>query len=299
MAIATRAPSVAGQPGAVAARPRLNPVPYLMLLPSLLFALSLLAACLIVFRYSFNSWSPSAGMVEDWTTGAYTRIFADEFQFRGFLLTLQISLTTTVVCLVLAYPVAYLLSISRHKNLLLFLIIVPLMMDVLVRAYGWIVLLNRRGLVNQTLITLGLLREPAQILGTETAVILELLHEVLPFTILPLASVLQKIDPSLREAAVGLGASKLRAFWRVTLPLSLPGVLAGTLLTFALAMSAFVAPLLLGAGKVFVMSILIQQQMLTTLNWPLGAAQSVLLVALVSVLLLLYMWVIRKLAYAR
>jgi putative spermidine/putrescine transport system permease protein len=183
--------------------------------------------------------------------------------------------------------------VSRHKHLILFLIVLPLMMDVLVRAYGWIVLLSRSGLVNRVLVGTGLLARPMQFLGTETAVVLELLHEVLPFTILPIAGVLQRIDPALREAAIGLGAGSVTTFLRVTLPLSLPGLLAGTLLTFSLAMSAFVAPLVLGGGRVPMMSILIQQQMTLLLNWPAGAAQATVLVALVSLLLLGYVRVLR------
>jgi putative spermidine/putrescine transport system permease protein len=190
--------------------------------------------------------------------------------------------------------VAYLLAVSRRKHLLLFLIVLPLMMDVLVRAYGWIVLLSRSGLVNRVFVATGMFARPMQFLGTETAVVLELLHEVLPFMILPIAGVLQRIDPALREAAVGLGAAPFTAFLRVTLPLSLPGLLAGTLLTFSLAMSAFVAPLVLGGGRVPMMSILIQQQMTMLLNWPAGAAQAVVLVALVSLLLLGYARVLRE-----
>jgi putative spermidine/putrescine transport system permease protein len=161
-------------------------------------------------------------------------------------------------------------------------------MDVLVRAYGWIVLLNRNGLVNRGLVRTGLVERPISFLGTETAVVLELLHEVLPFMILPLASVLQRIDPTLREGGHGLGAGAATAFWRVTLPLSAPGLLAGTLLTFSLAASAFVAPLILGGGRVPMMSILIQQQMTALLNFPAGSAQAIVLVLLVSLLLIGY-----------
>lgn len=294
MAITRQTPAKLQRGPKAAAESRIPRAPYLLLLPALAFALSLLIACLIVLRYSFNTWDFSTGMVSAWVLDNYVRFFSDSFYYRSFFITLQVSLVTTVIALLLGYPAAYLIAVSRHKNLLLFLVIVPLLMDVLVRAYGWIVLLSRNGLVNTTLIWLGVLQQPTQILGTETAVVLELLHEVLPFTILPLAGVLQKIDPALREAAVGLGSTKLTAFTRVTLPLSLPGVLAAVIITFALGMSAFVAPLILGAGKIFMMSIVIQQQMLLTLNWPLGSAQSVVLVVAVAALLVLYSQIQRK-----
>src|SRR5690606_7357496 len=125
-------------------------------------------------------------------------------------------------------------------------------------------------------------------------VVLELLHEVLPFMILPIARVLESADPMLREAAIGLGASRTRAFWRVVFPLSLPGVIAGSLLTFSIAASAFAAPLILGGGRVTMISILIQQQMSWLLNWAAGSATSVILVLLVSVLLLGYGRALRR-----
>jgi ABC-type spermidine/putrescine transport system permease subunit I len=266
----------------------------LLLGPAALITASLLVASLIIVRFSFNTWSAARGMAPAWTLANYVAFASDPFHYKAFLTTLRIGLIVTVTAILLGYPVAYLLAVSRRKHLLLFLIVLPLMMDVLVRAYGWIVLLSRSGLVNRVFVGMGMFARPMQFLGTETAVVLELLHEVLPFMILPIAGVLQRIDPALREAAVGLGAAPFTAFLRVTLPLSLPGLLAGTLLTFSLAMSAFVAPLVLGGGRVPMMSILIQQQMTMLLNWPAGAAQAVVLVALVSLLLLGYARVLRE-----
>jgi ABC-type spermidine/putrescine transport system permease subunit I len=266
----------------------------LLLLPAFAISASLLVACLILLRYSFDTWSPTTGMQSAWTLANYVALFRDPLYFKAFLITLQISFLVTGIALVLGYPVAYLLSVSRQKHLLVFLIVLPLLMDVLVRAYGWIVLLSRSGLVNRALLWAGLADRPIQFLGTPTAVVLELLHEVLPFMILPIAGVLQRIDPALPEAAVGLGASRLAAFWRITVPLSVPGVLAGCMLTFSLATSAFVAPLVLGGGRVFMMSILIKQQMTLLLNWPAGSAQAIGLVALVSVLLLGYVRALRS-----
>jgi putative spermidine/putrescine transport system permease protein len=259
-----------------------------LLLPAVAVTASLLVAFLIILRFSFNTWSPATGMASAWTVANYIAFLSDPFHYKALFITLKISVIVTAIALVLGYPVAYLLSVSRRKHLILFLIVMPLLMDVLVRAYGWIVLLSRSGLVNRVLVQAGFVERPIQFLGTETAVVLELLHEVLPFTILPIAAVLQRIDPALREAAVGLGANPVTAFMRITLPLSLPGLLAGTLLTFSLSMSAFVAPLVLGGGRVAMMSILIQQQMTMLLNWPAGAAQSIVLVILVSGLLLGY-----------
>jgi putative spermidine/putrescine transport system permease protein len=263
--------------------------PTLLLLgPAFAISASLLAACLIILRYSFNAWSPTGGMLTTWTLENYVAFLTDSFHYAVLATTLRVSVVTTVLAILLGYPVAYLLSVSRRKHLILFLIILPLLMDVLVRAYGWVVLLNRNGLVNRALVSTGLLERPISFLGTETAVVLELLHEVLPFMVLPIASVLERIDPAIREAATGLGAGQATTFWRITLPLSAPGLLAGTLLTFSLAASAFVAPLVLGGGRVLMMSILIQQQMTALLNFPAGSAQAIVLILLVSLLLIGY-----------
>ena len=281
-------------------RPRWRWMPrVLLLLPAVVITASLLVACLIILRFSFNTWSASRGMVPAWTLANYVAFATDPFHYKALVTTFRIGVIVTGISVLLGYPVAYLLSVSRRKHLILFLVVLPLLMDVLVRAYGWIVLLSRSGLVNRALVWTGVLERPMQFLGTETAVVLELLHEVLPFMILPIAGVLQRIDPALREAAIGMGASPIIAFARVTLPLSLPGLLAGTLLTFTLAMSAFVAPLVLGSGRIPMMSILIQQQMTMLLNWPAGAAQAIVLVVLVSVLLLGYVRVLRDQPVAR
>jgi putative spermidine/putrescine transport system permease protein len=260
----------------------------LLLAPAFAITASLLAACLVILRYSFNAWSPTGGMATTWTLENYVAFLSDSFHYTVLATTLRVSLVTTAAALLLGYPIAYLLSVSRRKHLILFLIILPLLMDVLVRAYGWVVLLSRNGLVNRALVGTGILDRPISFLGTETAVVLELLHEVLPFMVLPIASVLERVDPALREAAIGLGARPVTAFLRITLPLSAPGLLAGTLLTFSLAASAFVAPLVLGGGRVPMMSILIQQQMTALLNFPAGSAQAIVLVLLVSVLLVGY-----------
>jgi putative spermidine/putrescine transport system permease protein len=181
------------------------------------------------------------------------------------------------------------MSVSpRYRNLITILVVAPLIMDVVIRAYGWIVLLSSGGLVNAVIMALGLSEEPIKLLYTQWAVVAELLHETLAFMVLPIAAVLQKIDPSLREAAGTLGATRWRIFWLVTLPLSVPGVLAGTFLVFALGMSAFVGPLILGGGNVTVMSLVIRDQIGVTLDWPLGSAMSIVLVLLTLVLLFFY-----------
>ncbi|WP_152979998.1 ABC transporter permease [Mesorhizobium sp. 1M-11] len=263
--------------------------------PGILVLLPLVGAFVMLVRYSFNDWDPMLGMVPAWTLENYYYVFTDPAQFKGLVTTLRISLVVTVVCLFVGYPVAVAISqAGRYRGLLMFLLVTPMLTDVLIRAYGWMVILGPNGPVNSLLMASGLSSGPARLMYTELAVVLELIHENIPFMILPLAAVLERINPALNDAAMNLGASPARTFFHVTLPLSRPGIIAGTLLVFALSSSAFVAPLVLGGGNVSVMTTLMQQTMLTTLNWPQGSAQSVVLVGLVLVLLAGYGWVLSR-----
>jgi ABC-type spermidine/putrescine transport system permease subunit I len=261
----------------------------ILLAPGLVVLVSLLAACAILLRYSFNEWDPARTMVPAWTLENYVYVLTDSAQLGALLTTLRISLIVTVACLLLGYPVAIAITrAGRYRGLLMFLLVTPMLTDVLIRAYGWIVMLGSAGPINSLMVAAGIWSTPRRLIYTELSVVLELIHEMIPFMVLPLAAVFERINPALREAAMNLRASPARTFLHVTLPLSRPGIVAGTLLVFALSTSAFVAPLVLGGGNVPVMTVLMQETMFTTLNWPRGSAQSVLLVCLVLVLLLFY-----------
>ena len=263
--------------------------PYLLMTPAVAFLASLVVAMVFLARFSFNSWHPLTSMVPDLTIEAYVKFFSHPYFIGALVKTMRLAFMVTVIALVIGYPVAYLMSISpRWRNLILILVITPLVMDVIIRAYGWIVLLSGGGLVNALIVSLGLSDKPVKLLYTEWAVVAELLHETLAFMILPIAAVLEKIDPDLPEAGSTLGASRWRAFWLITFPISIPGMVAGTLLVFALGMSAFVGPLILGGGNVTVMSLVIRDQIGVTLDWPLGSAMSMVLVSLTLLLLFLY-----------
>lgn len=262
---------------------------FALLSPGLLILVSLVVACAILLRYSFNDWDPVRTMVPAWTLKNYTNLILDPAQQRAMVTTLRISVIVTLACLLLGYPIAVAIARARrYRGLLMFLLLTPMLTDVLIRAYGWIVILGSTGPVNTIMVGLGLWPVPERLIYTELSVVLELIHEMVPFMVLPLAAVLERINPTLREAAMNLRASPLRTFLHITLPLSVPGIVAGTLLVFALSMSAFVAPLVLGGGNVTVLTMLMRQTMFATLNWPRGSAQSVLLVCVVLALLLFY-----------
>jgi putative spermidine/putrescine transport system permease protein len=224
------------------------------------------------------------------TTANYRRFLLDSY-YQGILLgTLRIAAVTTALALLLGYPLAYLLArhTSRWRGVLLFLVIAPLMSGVIVRTYGWIVLLGREGTVNTLLGALGLTAGPVQFLQTERAVVIALVHILLPYMVFPLFSSLAGQDLQLGQAAESLGAGRLRAFLEVTLPLSRTGIVIGCVLVFTLTAGAVVTPALLGGKNVQMLGTTIYELVLSTLNWPLAAAISSVLVLCQFAIVALY-----------
>src|SRR6266404_2513052 len=201
-----------------------------------------------VAMYSIHPYSPTKVFLPELTLDNYRKIF-DLYYFRLFGRTLRLGLITTAVCVVLGYPLAYFLAraLPRVQALCLFLLIMPLMVSAVIRIFGWIVILGRKGLVNQALVALGV--EPVKFLYTETAVVIGLVNILLPFMVLPLMAAIERIPPNLEEAARNLGANWLQMFRRTILPISLPGLISGCLLVYAESISAFVTPALIGSPR--------------------------------------------------
>lgn len=193
-------------------------------------------------------------------------------------ITLQIALVTTIVTLILGYPVAYALSSvsASRANLMMILVLIPFWTSILVRSYAWMVLLGQEGIINEALLALGVLEEPLRLLNTRLAVYLGMIHILLPFMILPLYAVMRGIDRNLMRAAGNLGAPPAAVFRRVFLPLSLPGIAAGSLLVFILSLGFYITPALLGGQRDVMISMLIQQQV-DQLKWGFGAALALIL----------------------
>ncbi len=208
---------------------------------------------------------------------------------RVFWITLQIAVIVTVFTLLLGYPVAYALSSisAARANLLMILVLIPFWTSILVRSYAWMVLLGQEGIVNEALIATGVLTEPMQLLNTRLAVYLGMIHILLPFMILPLYAVMRGIDRNLLRAAGNLGAAPWPVFRRVFLPLSLPGIAAGCLLVFILALGFYITPALLGGQRDVMVSMLIQQQV-SRLNWGFGAALALVLLLMALAIYLLF-----------
>jgi len=231
------------------------------------------------------------------TLANYGRFLGDPYYLRALLLTVKLSLITTVCALVLGYVVAFQLARSirsRTVRRLTYLVVVaPLFTSSIVRSFGWMVSLGNAGFVNRLLRDLGLVDAPVRLMFNETGVVIGLTHILLPFMVLSIAAVLQNIDHTLEEAAMDLGASRLVTFLTVTLPLSLPGVVAGSLIVFSLAMSAYVTPAVLSGGRLKVVPMLIYEQYVAAFDWGFGAAMAIVLLALTLAITALYTRLLR------
>lgn len=232
------------------------------------------------------------------TLSHYERILSPTF-LPVFGDTLWISLLTTIICLILGYPLAFFISTRpnpRAESFALFLVILPFWTNFLVRTYAWRVLLGADGPINNALLSLGLIGAPLELLNTDIAVLIGLVYGFLPFMVLPIYSSVERFDFRLIEAAHDLGANDVRAFLRVVVPLTLPGVVAGCILVFIPAIGSFITPDLLGGTAGLMIGNLINGQFRGTSNWPLGSAASVVMMGIVLVCLIIYAWAGRRAA---
>jgi putative spermidine/putrescine transport system permease protein len=225
------------------------------------------------------------GIVPVMSAGNYVRALTDEFYVAIVLRTLRLGVLTSVVTLLVGYPVALTLTVvsDRLRAWIILLVLSPLLVSVIVRSFGWLIVFGQNGLIDTALKSFGI--EGGVILHTEAAVVIGLSNVLLPFLVLSVATSLQAIDPAVPLAAASLGANPWRVFRKVILPLSLPGILSGLLIVFSLSSSSFVTPALLGGSEYKVLSIVVYQQALVLQNWPFGAALSIVLVVLVLLVL--------------
>ncbi len=220
----------------------------------------------------------------------YGALLAEPAYLKALSNTLEISVAATVLSLVLGYPLAYLMATSgaRARSLLMALILIPFWTSILVRSFAWIVILGNNGIVNRTLLSLGLVSRPAKLLFDMTGVQIGMVHVLLPFMVFPLYGVMSRIDPNLLRVARSLGAPPRRAFAKVFLPLSLPGVAAGCVLVFLLAIGFYVTPALLGGAGEITLATMIDMMVNTLLNWGFAATLGVVLLAVVGVIFVLF-----------
>lgn len=263
-------------------------LPVLLLSPTLLLLLVCFATpLLLIATYSFYRALPGGLMQQAFVLDNYKRLLTDPYFANILYVTLKIGALTTFWSLVLGYPIAY--SLARMppgflKSVLTTIVIIPLMTSVVVRSYGWMILLAQGGLVNQLLQALGITSAPLKLMYTDAGVVVALTEVLMPFMVLTLNPVLQSIDPALEHASQSLGAGWWTTFRRVVWPFSLPGIAAGSILVFVLAISAFATPRLVGGSTTNVAAITIYDQTISLFNWPFGSAISLVLLALVLVL---------------
>ncbi|MCM2339884.1 ABC transporter permease [Rhodoferax sp.] len=244
------------------------------------FLLFFLAPLLLLILISFYNDTALSSM----GAAQYIKFGTDGFSLQVLGDTLGLGVQVTLLCLLLGYALAwsYVRSPSSMQKVLMLIIVMPLLTSVVVRTFAWVVILGRQGIVNSMFLDLGWIETPLKLLYTRGGLIVALANVQLPLMVLPLITALQKLDPNLEDASSALGASAWRTFARITLPLTLPGIIAGCLLTFTASVTAFISQSLIGGGQMLFMPMYIYQQASTLQNWPFAAAIS--LVFLVAVL---------------
>jgi putative spermidine/putrescine transport system permease protein len=249
----------------------------------------------ILFVYSFWRYVPGEGMQPAFILDNYVKFVGDWYYRKVLYRTLWLGFQVTFFSLVLGFPIAFTLArvSPKMRGILYVLVLAPLLTSAVVRTFGWMLLLGTNGFVNRCLIAIGLVDNPIKFMYTQTAVVIALTEVMMPFMILSLESVLHNIDRSLYEAARNLGSNAIRVFFTITLPLSVPGIAAGSILVFSLGISAFVTPSLVGGPPIPVMPTVIYDQTLDLINWPFGSAISFTLLLIILGLLYVYVRFLR------
>jgi len=254
-----------------------------------LFTALLLVPLLLTVVLSFNAYDPVTGVkAGEFTLAHYIHVFTDDYYYGIFWRTFWISGLVTLICIAVGTPEAYILSRMGKpwRSILLLVVLAPLLVSVVVRAFGWSLLLGPEGLVNGCLKLIGL--QPVRMLYTEIAVVVALVHVMLPFMVIPVWTSLQKLDHGVENAALSLGASPFTTLRRIVLPQVLPGILSGSLIVFGLAASAFAIPGLLGGRRLKMVATVVYDEYLHELNWPLGATIALILLVANLVVMLSY-----------
>jgi len=253
-----------------------------------------LVPLVLVLLVSLGERGAAGQVVYNWTAKNYARFFGQVGErylyVLIFLRSLGIALVNTVLCLLAGYPLAFFIARqpANRRNALLLLVMIPFWTNFLVRTYAWMVILRDTGVINNLFLAIGFISQPLPLLYNRSAVILGLFYGYLPFMILPLYACIEKLDFSLVEAAHDLGANALRTFLRVVLPLTKPGIVAGSILVFIPSIGAYITPDLMGGAKVTMVGNLLQQQFLKVRDWPFGSAVGFILMITVLAATLLY-----------
>lgn len=241
-----------------------------------------LPALLLLFAFFLFPVARFLGFsIESGTLEWYAKALGEGLYLQVFLNTFEIAVIVTLCCLLLGYPVGFLIATTTPfwATIGFVFVLLPLWTSVLVRTYAWMVILGRNGVFNRLLLDAGVIADPLPLLHNFTGVLIGMVHVLLPYMILPIYGAVRRLDPSVVAAAEGLGASSWRIFWRIYVPLTMNGIFAGSVIVFVLSLGFFITPALLGGGRVMMIAVLIEQQVRETLNWQFAAALSFVLLA--------------------
>ncbi|MCY9398876.1 ABC transporter permease [Bacillus haynesii] len=262
---------------------------WFLLVPVLLFLGVFLVLPLVLLLFlSFRDVDAMMNTLETYSFSQYVEVFSTDIYLKTIGITLWTALKTTVLCLVMAYPAAYLLvkaPTGRLRALFYILLVSPLLTSVVIRTFSWIVLLSQNGIVNEVLISMKVIEKPLPLLWNMNAVIIAYVQVMLPFAVLPLAGFLSEMKPDLKFASMSLGAGRLRTFFFVTLPMTVPGLLTGAMIVFSLSAGSYITPLLVGGRMQPLLPLSIYQQVMQVFHLPLAAAMAITLLAVVSVVI--------------
>ena len=259
---------------------RIDARPYWLSAPALLLYVAMfLVPMVMTFLLSFYSYDMNKGIVTGFQLANYAEVVQDSYFHKIFLRTLWMSVLVTFFCAILGAPEAYILHrmSSPWKSICMLAILGPLLVSVVVRTLGWAILIGSKGIINETLMALGVIDSPIKIMFTTTGVVIALIHVLIPFMVLSVWASLQKLDPQVESAGESLGASPFTVMRKIVIPQIMPGILSGSMIVFALTASAFATPSILGGRRLKVVATTVYDEFLGTLNWPLGAAIAVLL----------------------
>ena len=242
----------------------------------------------------WNFYDLNYGRILGWADSKYEKF--DPVYLFIFLKSVRLALTTVVLSLVICYPAAFWISrmSDAKKNLFLFLITLPFFVSLIVRLFAWVLILRPTGFLNQFLMSIGIISEPLDLIFSDTAVIIGMTYVFIPFMFLPLYASIEKLDISLTEASADLGATRIQTFLRVIFPLTIPGIIGGSIIVFIPALGNFIVPSVLGGAKVLMIGNLIEQQFLSARNWPFGSALGMMVMASVLVLLIYYVRIMTR-----
>ncbi len=263
---------------------------YLLLFPIITYSLVLIILPLIyIFFISFMKSDSYGGIIYTFNINNYKEIFNIVY-VKVFLKSFLIATISTFICILISYPFTYFISQKKGyiKNVLITLVMIPFLTNSLIRTYGWIILLRKYGLINETLLSLGLIKTPFNLMYNNFSIIIGMVYTLLPFMILPLYSSMEKINPKVIDAASDLGASKIRTFFEIIIPYTKTGLFNGIIMVFIPCLGYFFISDLLGGGKLMILGNLIKNQFLTARNWPFGASISITMLIISYILVKIY-----------